>query len=151
MSVAAHFKLCPESPSYVALVKDGTHITRTAPQGYYVAGVQGVTYLMHRVVYELTHGHCPEVIDHIDGDKQHNLPANLRPADHASNKWNIGMYAHNTSGVKGLSWNSRRGVWVGRVCHRGKVAQKYGASRGEVEQWLLTKRKELHGEYANNG
>ena len=145
------FVIDPESPSHVALRATGKHVVRRNEAGYYVFHSAGVTYLMHRVVFELTHGFCPEVIDHKNGDKGDNRPDNLRPATHATNKWNVGKAKHNTSGVKGLSWNNKRACWVGRVCHDGSVSQKYSKDREVVERWLVDTRNKLHGEFANHG
>lgn len=151
------FKLDPSSPSGVAWARDGRGFKAGDPcgykdrSGYWVTHSAGVTYLMHRVVFELTHGWCPKVVDHRDLDKGNNHPDNLRAADHASNKWNAGVAAHNTSGVKGLSWNNKRACWVGRVCHDGSVSQKYSKDREVVERWLVDTRNKLHGEFANHG
>lgn len=54
------FIIDPESPSRVALRETGEHVVRRDDAGYYVYHSAGVTYLMHRVVFELTHGFCPE-------------------------------------------------------------------------------------------
>ena len=145
------FVIDPASPSYVALRETGEHIVRRDDAGYYVYYSRGITHLMHRVVFELTHGFCPKVVDHKNGDKGDNRPENLRDATHTTNKWNVGVAAHNTSGVKGLSWNNRRACWVGRVCHDGRVAQRYSKDRAVVESWLVYTRNKLHGEFANHG
>lgn len=72
-------------------------------------------------------------------------------ATHTTNKWNVGLAAHNTSGVKGLHWNNKRACWVGRVCHDGHVTQRYSKDRAVVESWLVYTRNKLHGEFANHG
>jgi len=44
--------------------------------------------LMHRFVWWLKHGHIPPILDHINGDKQDNRLANLRPATARLNSLN---------------------------------------------------------------
>lgn len=151
MKVGELFILDPTSPSYVARTDTGRHIVQVGSHGYYCATVKGNVYLMHRVVFELTHGWCPPQVDHENMNKLDNRPDNLRPADHATNKWNTGIARHNTSGVKGLSYNNGRKCWVGSIWHYKTLHQKYSKDREVVERWLVDTRNKLHGEFANHG
>ena len=55
-------------------------------QGYLQLGVKSRIFLLHHLVWFLTHGSWPEKsIDHIDGDKVNNHPNNLRLFSHAEN------------------------------------------------------------------
>lgn len=161
MNLSEHFKLDPNSPSYVAWARDGRGptakfragdpVVRLHRKGYYVTCIDKRTYLMHRVVYELTHGHCPAVIDHIDGNKRNNHPDNLRAADNAANRWNTQRQVNNTSGIKGLCYDHSYGGWVGQIKRNGKAHRKYSKDKAEVIAWLIATRNELHKEYANHG
>lgn len=157
MNLSEHFKLDPASPSYVAWARDGKVVRAGDPavclthNGYYVAKVGGRRYLLHRVVYELTHGHCPAVIDHIDTDKLNNHPDNLRAATSTINAWNASRREDNTSGIKGLSWHSQSGGWRGQIARNGKRYTKRSMDKAEVIAWLIATRNELHKEYANHG
>ena len=161
MNLSEHFKLDPASPSYVAWARDskgprtkfraGDPVVGRTSKGYYATCFGGRTYLMHRVVYELTHGHCPVAIDHIDLDKRNNHPDNLRAADAASNQWNHTRQINNTSGIKGLAEHRQRGGWRGQVKKNGKTYSKYSKDKAVVIEWLIATRNELHKEYANHG
>ena len=160
MNLREHFKLDPNSPSYVAWARDGKRrgkfragdpVVGESGRGYYAATPEGQLCLMHRVVYELTHGHCPQFIDHIDGNKRNNHPDNLRAATKAANQWNHSRRADNTTGVKGLSYSHSQGLWRGQVIKNGKAYRKSSKDRAVVEAWLIATRAELHKEYANHG
>lgn len=157
MSAADHFRLCPESPSYVAWARDyqggvaGDHVTVKAGPGYWGTCAGGEAYTMHRVVWELTHGTTPEQVDHINGDKLDNRPDNLRAATNTENSWNKQAYANNKTGVKGLVWDGKNQRWRGHVFAGGKTHGKSGKDRAIIEAWLAAKRLELHGEFAHNG
>ena len=161
MSAAEHFMLCPESPSYIAWARDsppgkGRKVKRgdyvvSQVAGYYSVRTQGVTYRMHRVVYELVHGECPALIDHRDQCRSNNHPDNLRPATVAANGWNRCTPNHNTSGVKGVWWDSARLLWVGQVTAAGSNHRTRNKDKAVVEEWVTEKRQALHGAFANNG
>ena len=106
---------------------------------------------MHRVVFELTHGYCPDKVDHEDTNRLNNTPSNLRPATHSTNCHNANRRVDNSTGVKGLSWHKAKNNWVGQIALNGERYKKASADRSVVEAWLITKRKELHGDFANNG
>lgn len=161
MSLADHFQLDPTSPSYLAFKHEGgqgiskhpagAHVVHEHCKGYWQATFQGVTYLAHRVVYELVHGWCPPVLDHKDTNKKNNHPDNLRPADKDTNQWNHGLQTNSTTKVKGLTRHVQSGGWLGQIKCNGKRHTFYNKDRTVVEAWLTTKRAELHGEYANHG
>jgi hypothetical protein len=46
-------------------------------------------------------------IDHRNGVKSYNHPRNLRLADKCEQRWNVGPYANNTTGVKGVQKKGR--------------------------------------------
>lgn len=60
-------------------------------------------------------------VDHRDGDGLNNRRCNLRIATAAQNNQNKRLGRHNTSGVKGVSWNTARGKWWAEVMAGGKV------------------------------
>ena len=59
-------------------------------------------------------------IDHINGDATDNRAANLRLASHKQNMENMKLSARNSSGYRGVSWDSSRSRWVATISHNGK-------------------------------
>lgn len=86
-------------------------------------------------------------IDHINGDLHDNRPENLRYIPHRANLLNSKKPLNNTSGLKGLSWDSVRNCWRGSV-KLGKQRSIRSRDLLEVAAWIHRTRKELHGEYA---
>lgn len=57
--------------------------------GYEQISIDGVRYLSHRLAWFVTHGTWPvNGIDHMNGVRTDNRPANLREADHSENGQN---------------------------------------------------------------
>mgnify|MGYP000851944013 FL=1 len=56
-----------------------------------------------------------EEVDHVNGDGLDNRRCNLRLCTHAENGRNQRRPTNNTSGVKGVSWNSGRGRWEANI------------------------------------
>lgn len=80
-------------------------------------------YLAHRLAWLYVYGFMPDcLIDHIDnnGCKTDNRIENLRLATHKQNQENRGIPKNNTSGIKGVSWDSRSGRWKAAIKHNGK-------------------------------
>ena len=90
--------------------------------GYWRVCVDGTHVLVHRVVFALTHGYWPALdIDHRDGDTGNNRPENLREATHQQNHYNrANRHKLNTSGVRGVTWDNKRGLWAVQVNTNGK-------------------------------
>ena len=87
-------------------------------QGYYRVYVDGKRYLVHRVVFLMNHGYLPEMIDHINMDKQDNRLENLREATKDLNMINRGLFSNNTSGASGVSFHN--GKWRARISEYGE-------------------------------
>ena len=89
-------------------------------RGYLHVNVLGRFWLVHRVIFLLHYGWQPYRIDHKDTDKLNNRPDNLRPTTDHLNVGNVAMFAHNTSGYRGVSLNARSGLWVAQIKIAGK-------------------------------
>lgn len=81
--------------------------------GYLNLMVRGRRYGLHRLMWLAAHGSFPEFdIDHINGDKADNRLSNLRGATRSQNLANLKrMHPKNTSGVRGVFWNSQKAKW----------------------------------------
>lgn len=96
------------------LYRDGQITGSRKPHGYWYVTIDSIRYSKARVVYALGTGIDPGIleIDHIDRNPDNNNFSNLRAVTGAQNKFNQGLRADNTSGVKGVSWNKNRNKWV---------------------------------------
>jgi hypothetical protein len=94
------------------------------PDGYIIVRINGVRHLLHRLVFAIHHGlelcDLPDEVDHKSKDCTNNDPDNLRPSTHMQNLYNTGTRKNNTSGFKGVSWESRYKHWEARIRAGGK-------------------------------
>jgi hypothetical protein len=77
---------------------------------------------------------------------------NLRKADKSQNNANAGLARHNTSGLKGVSWDSRTNKFRAQI---GKNSQNIWLGRFETGEAAhaayVTASRELFGEFACSG
>nr|WP_243767389.1 HNH endonuclease [Paenibacillus agricola] len=101
---------------------------------------------MHRVITDAPKGYF---VDHIDGNPLNNQRHNLRLCTNAQNCRNRGAPKGNTSGFKGVTWNTWNGKWQAQI---GKDYKRYHAgyfeSPSEAARAYNAKATELFGEYA---
>jgi hypothetical protein len=88
-------------------------------------------------------------IDHINGDTYDNRLSNLRLATTSQNAANAKLSSANTTGLKGLYWNTRKGKWRGEITANKRAVSKSGDLL-MVAAWLFRTREELHGEFARH-
>lgn len=79
--------------------------------GYIQIGVDHRLYRAHRLAWLYMTGDWPIEVDHKNGNRADNRWDNLREATRSQNNANGKRRADNTSGHKGISWDSRRGRW----------------------------------------
>ena len=76
--------------------------------GYVNINIDGKKYKCHRLVWLYLYGVWPKKeIDHINRVRDDNRIENLREATSEEQKWNTKLYSHNSTGVKGVSWDSQ--------------------------------------------
>jgi len=85
--------------------------------GYRVINIGGTMHLAHRLIWAMHHGGLTSgiEIDHINMDRSDNSISNLRLASRSENARNIKTPRHNTSGFKGVVFNSCRGKWYAQI------------------------------------
>jgi len=66
---------------------------------------------LHRYIMGLEDNAYEKVVDHISRIKQDDRRCNLRISTSEQNNRNVGMYSHNTSGYKGVSWVTKDQLW----------------------------------------
>jgi len=81
------------------------------PSGYVIGGKPGVR--LHRYLVNAP----PNMdVDHKDQNKLNNKKDNLRLCLNEQNARNSPFSPRNTSGIKGVYWDKRRGKWAACIC-----------------------------------
>lgn len=90
---------------------------------YLATTVNGVTYYLHRPVYQWHHFVIPEMIDHKDGDTGNNRIGNLRLCSNAQNQYNSPRKCNNVSGHKGVVYHPKckSRPWQAKIATGGRV------------------------------
>ena len=120
--------------------------------GYVIIGINGKYCSAHRLVFLMHHGHLPQEIDHIDGNRSNNAIENLRPATSSQNKHNAGKRKNNTSGFKGVSWRKDKDRWQAIIGINGKLKHLgFFHTAEQAHEAYCQAANELHKDYANFG
>jgi hypothetical protein len=129
--------------------------------GYIKLGIGLKVYHAHRLAWLYTYGHLPKYIDHINGIKHDNRLCNLRDCTNSENMRNSKIRSDNTSGVKGVSWDITKQVYITQIWLNNKKytgsfsPSKYDNSKEDAliaaTTWVQNMRQELHKDFANNG
>ena len=124
----------------------------TGGEGYKLVRHNKTYIRAHRIVFLLTYGYCPEVIDHINGIKNDNRPENLRAANYSENRWNSVVQSNNTSGYKGIHQLKNGGGYQAKITYNGKI-KFLGTfkSMDLAKEFLDLAREMVHGSFAHNG
>jgi hypothetical protein len=120
--------------------------------GYRWVKIHHQRYSAHRIIFYMTHGYCPEYIDHIDGNGLNNKPENLRRATLSENKCNQKIYKNNTSGVKGVYWCNPKNAWIAQIAfnNRRRTLGRF-ETKELAENCVTLARVEMHKNFANKG
>ncbi len=89
---------------------------------YRIVNIRKRLHLAHRLIWVMINDHLAdhEMIDHIDRDGLNNRQENLRKVDRRLNAMNSGLRTDNTSGVRGVTFDTSRGKWVAQIHVWGK-------------------------------
>lgn len=140
--------------SNVVCCRPGDLVGCIGPWGYRVFSFEGSGYRAHRVIWLIVHGEWPaKHLDHVNGDRADNRLVNLRECGDLQNARNRGKHPRNTSGFKGVSWDSNRGKWIAQIRIGGKRNKYLGRFDSAVEAHAAycVAAAQYHGEFANAG
>jgi len=99
----------------------GKPLTCRTVEGYVIVRVHGRAYMAHRLIWAHVHGVSPTLqIDHINQCKHDNRSSNLREVSDKQNHENISHNRNNTSGRRGVSWNTGSEKWQVHIRHHRK-------------------------------
>lgn len=123
----------------------------TKSHHYWQVGIDYVIYRVHRLIWIYHHGASAGAIDHINGNTFDNRIENLRECDLSQNQYNRKISKNNSSGIKGISWNSQKNKWRARIIVDGKdCCIGHFDNLRDAETAIDLKRVELHGIFARN-
>lgn len=98
--------------------------------------------LMHRLINGTPKGF---ITDHINRNKLDNRKENLRTVDKSLNAFNTGLWKHNKSGFKGVSWDKLNQKWRASINKNGKA---FNLGRYPSLKLALLARKKAEAIYA---
>lgn len=121
--------------------------------GYWLISIFKKRYLVHRIGWALHYGEWPSgILDHCNGNSDENQISNLRNATTSTNGQNSRRRITSKSGVKGVSWNSKRQKWVANVCVLGQHHHLGAFHKLEdAESAVRERREQIHGLFTNHG
>lgn len=117
------FDYVPRTGRLTRRVRAGEVAGSMNSSGYLHVGVDGIRYLMHRIIWVWMKGHLPEgmEIDHDDGVCYNNRWDNLYLVTCRGNTMNCAQRVNNTSGVTGVHRIKASGRWLAQIGVRGRV------------------------------
>lgn len=123
------------------------------PLGYVKVRADGKMYMAHRLIWKMFNKDFEVgTLDHINNKPADNRIENLRTATRAENNRNAVLRKDNTSGVKGVSWNTRDKRWTVAIMLDGKrktLGNYKDLELAELVSWEA--RDKFHGKFANFG
>lgn len=100
--------------------KEAGTIERRKHTSYRRVNISGKFLYGHTIAWALTHGEFAPLIDHRDRDGLNNTISNLRLSTKTENALNVTTSHRNSTGVLGVYFESRRGVFVAQATIDGK-------------------------------
>lgn len=90
--------------------------TAKSSDGYLRGSILSKKVMGHRVVWAMLYGSWPAMqLDHINGVRDDNRPANLREVSNLENSRNSSISDRNSSGTRGVYFDKRRSKWIAQI------------------------------------
>lgn len=118
------FRYEPETGKLTRIAKSGRRgvigevVGSRGAKGYLYVSIDGLRYLVHRIVYKMMTSEDPPAgrdIDHLNGDRGDNRWNNLRVVSRTENNRNAQKSKNNASGTTGVSWSNQAGKWMSQI------------------------------------
>ena len=118
---------------------------------YWTLRIQNRNYYIHRVVFFMANGWCPDYIDHINGNKIDNRIENLRPATNQQNGGNSPIRKNNSHGAKNLTFDKRSNFWYVKFWVNG-VRRNLGCFKDKelAIEFAELARETIYGQFARH-
>lgn len=110
-------------------------------KGYRVIRLNRVLYRAHRLVWLLHTGELPEIVDHINHERDDNRFKNLRAVTTSENNANMDMRSDNKSGFKGVSFHKGSKRWVAKL--QGKTLGYFNSPEQAAECYQAAARQQF--------
>jgi hypothetical protein len=110
-------------------------------------------YQAHRIIWKMQTGKDPvDVVDHVNGNPFDNKWINLREATKSENQWNRKKTDRNSSGYKGVYFDTRTQKWTAQITKGGKnhYLGRFEKPESAYEAYCVAS-KSMHGQYSNTG
>lgn len=121
--------------------------------GYWYISINGVQMPRSKVVWAYVYGRVPKSeLDHVNGVRTDDRICNLRPAGRLQQMMNTKTYSNNSTGVKGVSYDSKKRVYVSTLHFNKKQVGRLETK--DFEKAVEFRRKleqEFHGEWRRQG
>lgn len=132
-------------------VQQGRKAGSIGTNGYRNIKLLGQDYRAHRLAWFFVHGVWPsKEIDHINRKKDDNRIANLREATRQQNSFNRSHNSNNTSGLRGVSWNTGSRKWLAQIRYGG-ISHHLGVFDSKEEAHMAYCRaRDLHHKQSGN-
>lgn len=126
----------------------GHEIGWNSGDGYIKVKLFGEYEYAHRIAWAIHYGEWPKSkIDHKNRNRSDNRICNLRLADNSQNGANQSLRSDNTSGKKGVTWNSRRRKWQAQIQYKGIRKAGYFDSIEDAAAFYDSEAKLMCDEY----
>jgi len=120
-------------------IKIGEIAGSKTAKGYIQTKLDKQPYLVHRLAWLYVFGKLPHELDHINQIRSDNRIKNLRIIGRAANRINAKTGSKNSSGIKGVSFNKRKGIWIARI----------GFNREQIQLGSYTNKEDAALAYKN--